>query len=112
MAWSGPGRSKWFYKAQAELLDKKDTVQMQAGNVNHHPINDMCLLCRSEDCQYAHAVPKDDGSAHARAMPRLKEVTDLVLAAHRAGRLLAPRTQGSRNGTAGGNPKWAKKARK
>ncbi|KAJ1628243.1 hypothetical protein T492DRAFT_875525 [Pavlovales sp. CCMP2436] len=52
-------------------------------------------------------------TAHHSINDMLKEVTDLVLAAHRAGRLLAPRTQGaSRNGTAGGNPKWANKARK
>ncbi|KAJ1637705.1 hypothetical protein T492DRAFT_859654 [Pavlovales sp. CCMP2436] len=83
------------------------------GRVNHYPLNDTCPPCRSEDCQFAHAVPKDDGSAHARVVPRLKEVTELVLAAHLAGRHLAPKTQvASRNGSAGGNSKWAEKARK
>ncbi|KAJ1630304.1 hypothetical protein T492DRAFT_871943 [Pavlovales sp. CCMP2436] len=47
----------------------------------------------SINCKYAHAVPKADGSEHAREVPRPLEVTALVDAAHKAGQSLVPKPQ-------------------
>mmetsp|Transcript_26458 Transcript_26458/g.67116 ORF Transcript_26458/g.67116 Transcript_26458/m.67116 type:complete len:87 (-) Transcript_26458:8-268(-) len=80
-----------------------------------HPPEELCAPCCVENCKYAHAVPKADGSEHARKVARLLEVTALVNAAHKAGQSLMPKPQSAgRTGAhlgSGSNPK-SKKARK